>query len=180
MNRRCVHWSNGSSRPDPDTSEQVTETKEWVSGAKDQQTRTTLLAALKRRRECINRLRPKGGRTAAVAVYQQAEQMMALEPLTGKGDAGKGDAGRFLSLAEEAHRLAPSAGTSSLLTAAYLHSAAEDLCRTDPAFDAFHKKIRPLARHVVFNRGRRQRTGPASAEGHWAPRCAESHGKLAR
>jgi hypothetical protein len=102
---------------------------------RDAQRTTHLTASVKRSQDLADRLRPAGGRTAAVALDREAEQMLALDPYTGNVDAD-----RVVALATEAQRLAPSAGTAGTLMVARLFRATKTLCHDDPAFDAFYKK----------------------------------------
>ena len=55
---------------DLDTSDHLASAKEYLSGAKDQQTRVGLTAALKRSENLVKGLRTKGGPTAAVAISE--------------------------------------------------------------------------------------------------------------
>jgi hypothetical protein len=119
-----------------DTSDHLVSIRESLGGAKDQQTRVSLAASLKRVEQQVNAVRPKGGATAALAIDQQIEVLMGLDIYTGDVDADK-----VLKLAEEADRLAPSSGTKGVLAAAHLFHAAKDLRRANPAFDAYCKKF---------------------------------------
>lgn len=120
---------------DLDTSDQLERAKEFVGGAKDAQRIPTLTASLKRGADLIEALRPKGGRTAAVALCDQAETILGLDAYTGTADLDQA-----VALAQEADRLNPSAATSGTVTAALVTRAARQLRRADPAFDAFLRK----------------------------------------
>lgn len=118
-----------------DTSDHLQNTLDHISGAKDQQNIPKVTAGLKRSEAATAKLRGKGGRTAAVALGNEVESILALDAFTGSADTDKA-----VALAEEAHRLAPSMGTASTVRAARLSRAARSLRRSDPAFDAFYKK----------------------------------------
>ncbi|MDB5324307.1 MAG: hypothetical protein JWN40_5938 [Phycisphaerales bacterium] len=120
---------------DLDTSDQLVRAKEFLAGSRDQQNRVTLAAALKRSEALADALRVKGGRTAAVALDQEVEQMLSLDFFTGTTDPAK-----VVALSQEAYRLSPSACTSGVLMTAYLFQAAQELRRASPAFDAFYTK----------------------------------------
>jgi hypothetical protein len=84
-----------------------------------------------------DKLRPRGGRTAAMAIDHLVEQMMGLDGYDGPVDADK-----VVALAEEARRIDESASTDALLTAAYLFHAEKALRKTDKDFDQFCAKYR--------------------------------------
>ncbi len=118
-----------------DTSGQLATHMEMLQGAKDSQFRQSIGAMLKRSEDMAGKLRAKGGRTAAVALSIEVEQMLALDVYGGNVDAGKA-----VALAEEARRLDASTGTTSVLMAAYVFRAGKELSRSDPAFDASLRK----------------------------------------
>ena len=108
--------------------------KEFLAGAKDQQTKVSLAAALKRNRELVGTLRAKGGRTAAVAIDQLTSEML------GQAFLGEDvDPDKIVKLAEEADRLSPSVSTQSALMTARLFQAQAALRRADREFDTFCK-----------------------------------------
>jgi tetratricopeptide (TPR) repeat protein len=119
-----------------DTADQLARLKDLLSGAKDQKEQATAATTLKRREELAAALRPRGGRTAAVAIERQVEQMLALDLYANNADPDK-----LIALAEEAHRLAPSAGTAATLQAAHLVAAERELRRADSSFDLFCKRV---------------------------------------
>ena len=118
-----------------DASDELASVKEFLSGTRDPQNKVALAAAVKRSEELASALRAKGGRTAAIAMAQQAEQMMSLDVLTGTVEPQK-----VVALAQEAYRLSPSSGTSGVLVAAHLFRAGKELRRTEPAFDALYQR----------------------------------------
>lgn len=120
---------------DLDTSDHLTAFKELLSGAKDQQNQTTLAASLKRTTDLATALRPKGGRTAAVAICNQIATMMALDLYNTPADPAK-----ILALAEEAHGFSPSASTSGIVASAHYFKAYKELRKNNPAFEAYCKK----------------------------------------
>jgi hypothetical protein len=120
---------------DLDASDQLTDLKEFLSGAKDQQRTANLTASLKRSQDLADRLRPGGGCTAAVAIDRQVQQMLVLDQYTGTADAD-----RVVALGTEAQRIAPSANAGGVLMVARLFRAARTLRHADPAFDAFYQK----------------------------------------
>jgi hypothetical protein len=122
---------------DLDYSDQLSEEKEYFSGAKDEKNRADLAVAVKRSQEMADKLRPRGGRTAAMAIDHLVEQLMGLD-----GYDGRVDADQVEKLAEEARRIDESASTDALLTAAYLFHAEKDLRKTDKDFDQFCAKYR--------------------------------------
>ena len=83
----------------------------------------------------VDKLRSKGGPTAAVAQDQQVENLMATDLFSDTVDAEQ-----VVKLAAEADRAAPSSSTANTLMTAYLFQAAKDLHRTNPAFAAFYNK----------------------------------------
>jgi hypothetical protein len=117
---------------DVDTSDGLEAAKNFVSKAKDAQHVPKLAASLKRRAERLPALRAKGGITAAIAVDEMAEAILNVHAYTGKGDLAE-----VVKLAEEAHRLAPSASTSGTLFSALVARAADELGRGDAGFKAF-------------------------------------------
>jgi tetratricopeptide (TPR) repeat protein len=120
-----------------DTTDQLENAKELLTGAKDEQNRVGLTASLKRCEDLAKALRPKGGTTAAVAITQQVETMLGLDIFNSGAST---DAARVVALAEEAHRLAPSESTLGALMAAHLFAASKELRQTNAAFDAYFKK----------------------------------------
>jgi tetratricopeptide (TPR) repeat protein len=112
--------------------DQLARLKEHLSGQKDQEAQVAIKAAIKRRESQDAAARAKGGVTAAVALDRHAEQLLALHHVGAAVDADN-----VVSLAEEAHRLAPSEGTHSTLLSAYLFRASLDLRRSDPAIETF-------------------------------------------
>jgi hypothetical protein len=122
---------------DLDTADQLAHTKEFLNGARDPHSRVALAAALKRSEALADALRGKGGRTAAVAIALQVEQMLSLDLFTGTTDMAK-----VTALAQEAYRMSPSASTSGILETAYLFQAAQELRRAAPEFDAYYNKYK--------------------------------------
>ena len=125
----------GIATADIDSSDQLSRLKEFLGGVKDNQNKTALAASIKRARQRLEDVRAKGGLTAALALDQQAEQMMTLDLLDGSADAHE-----VVVLAQQASQLSPSVGTGNLLTAALLFHAAKDIRHADPAFNAFCEK----------------------------------------
>jgi hypothetical protein len=120
---------------DLDTADQLAATKDFLAGTKDQQQQSTLAASISRAEELSNALRPKGGRTAAVAITRVVERMLTLGTIGGSVDPEK-----ILTLAQEAYRVSPSSSTSAVVMTARLFHASRDLRHSDPAFNEFWGK----------------------------------------
>ncbi len=118
-----------------DAADDLTRMKEHLSGAKDSQIKTEMAAGLKRVAETVERARPKGGRTLAVALNNQASAMMAQDMFQGGVDPQK-----VVALAEEANRICPSQASVDALVSAYLFRSAKDIAAADPAFATFAAK----------------------------------------
>jgi hypothetical protein len=117
---------------DLDTSDEVADVREFLAGTKEAERRATIAAAIKRQEPIAAAVRPKGGRTAAVAIVGRVELMLGADLF-----AGNGDMDRALALAEEAHALAPSVRTAGAVSTVHYYRAVKDLRRGDPAFDAY-------------------------------------------
>lgn len=120
---------------DIDTGDQAADVKDTLSGAKDEQTRTAIAAALKRRTAAVDTVRAKGGLTAAVAMDELAEVMLTADTYDRKTNADE-----VLKLARDAYAIAPSTSTRGSLIAALLFRAHNELRKANPAFDSFCRK----------------------------------------
>ena len=131
---------------DIDTSEELQTLKQEISGDKDQQRKTAITASLKRGQDRLSSVRPAGGRTAALALDQRAQQMMSLDFYGGSADPDE-----VLALATEADKLTHSAATLHALIAAQVFCAGKDLRRTTREFEVFYKQhVRPVGIHYLL------------------------------
>jgi hypothetical protein len=120
---------------DIDASDEVREIKEFISGAKDQESRTAFASAVKRGEDRMSAARAAGGITPAVALSRQVGHVLRLD-LYGQ----PADIARTLATARQAYDAAPSSGTFGSLVATHVAAAEKDLRAADPAFDGYCKK----------------------------------------
>jgi tetratricopeptide (TPR) repeat protein len=118
-----------------DSGDQLAAMKEHLAGAKDTQYRIALAASIKRSEERSPGISAASKVTAAIALSRRAELMMSLATVGGTVDPDK-----IIALAQQAHALAPSAGTHGALMSALVFRAHQSLCGSNPAFDAACKK----------------------------------------
>lgn len=119
-----------------DHSDHLQRVRDAIKGTRDQQHRTRLTSSLKRQEALANKLRPRGGMTAAVAIGQQVSLMLGMDHFTHDQDLSKA-----VTLAEEARRLAPSASADGLLVACLYYQLAAELRKSDASFDAYCKRF---------------------------------------
>lgn len=120
-----------------DTADQIADLKQYLDGSKDQQSQNSIGVTLKREQDASAAVASKGGVTAAVALDEQVDALLSLDAVGGLVDADK-----IVALAEQASQIAPSAGTSRRLRAAYLLRASVALRQGDSALDQFCAKYK--------------------------------------
>jgi hypothetical protein len=120
-----------------DAADHLTAVRERLSGAKDARDRETVAASLKRCEDLAAKLRPRGGATAAVAIDELAERILALDALSTATADPAADLTRAVDLAEEAYKLAPSSNTRAVAQAARLARGVRQVRRADRGFDAY-------------------------------------------
>lgn len=118
-----------------DASDALADLKEHISGVNDAKHVAHAKAILQRSEAQLPKLRAKGGRTASVAIAQHAGALSSADLLTRSADANQ-----VVALAEEADRLAPSAGTLDARLMAHLFRAGKSLRAADAAFDVHCRK----------------------------------------
>jgi tetratricopeptide (TPR) repeat protein len=121
----------------PDISELVAKTKDaWVGKDEDKRRKETA-AALARNQRVVEETRAGGGTTFAVAVASLVTLTVSEESLGVEADL---DA--VVKLAEEAHKLAPSAGSATALETALLARANRTLARGEPEYASMMRRVR--------------------------------------